>query len=129
MAPTASCTFFNSITKTTYENEEIYGALLMVTTSRDKRKTQCVSKSNEQQIMTRLRKNTLLYESFKNSCPSIGLQNFSIMEQKFQVRINIWHQSTANDVPQLVLISTGDSNYDAVNLVSKTFTPTNPSLT
>ena len=130
MAPTSSVTFYDSRKKENYNRtEDLYGAIFMVSTIREKSKIRSVTKSNRDMILTRLRKNTNSYEKFKSSCPVICISNISVIELKYGIRINIWYQKHTTDVPVLALASGQDASFDDLNLLSKTFTDVNMDLT
>ena len=129
MAPTASCSFYMRSKKKFSPDEDLYGALLLATTLREKRKTRFVSPSYKDVIFSRLKKNGLNeYKKFKVSCPPISFDHLPLIEFTYQIGINIWFQKSAKDVPVLARASTLIPRRDDLNLLSKTFTADNKSL-
>ena len=129
MAPSTGCSFRNPETKRNYDrSEDLYGAVLIAITLREKQSKSFVSPSNRTTIICRLKKDHRKYLDFKKSCPEAIATNLNLIERLYSLSIYIWFQRTTKDIPQLVRGGSLDDEATALHLLSRSFTGENQDL-
>jgi len=84
------------------QEENVIGCAFIITRLRDKLKAKTLSRNNENQIISRLRRQTKMYEDFKEGAPSVTWDNLIQFEQKYQLRIWILSQPEMKSLPKTI---------------------------
>ena len=128
MAPTTCCAFYDSLNKKKLDSEyNIYGAILIFDTIKQKRIKMTLSISARNTIVSRLKKTgESQIHSLKAQFPVVDLCSIGVIEDKFGIRVNLWEQLNTKTRSILVLESKANNDFDDPNLLTKHFLPDDP---
>jgi len=130
MPQTARCSLFDSSRDCNYDrSEDILGGIFITKKIIEKKKSQSLSKSARDLLVSRVRTNSSFeYENFKLGLPEVSVENLIVVELLCRVRLNIWYQPTTRECAVLARSSSASLEFDDVHLLSRTFTAGDLSL-
>ena len=119
--------FYKSRKEKYSSNDNLIAALFIVTTLRDRKLKRPISRANETQIISRLRRDSNKFEEFRDQAPAIKWDNINLIEDLYKVKISICTQPHMKDLPK-VIRSPGRETGTEMFLISRKPLSTSDSL-